>query len=72
MPSGLRLPQTPLEAPDPVQPPLVPVIPLVSATQAQSQREFLFAHFRVTWKANQAEESGLGAGRCLERDQSWR
>ena len=35
--------------PWPCATPLVPVIPLLSATQARNQRELLFAHFRVMW-----------------------
>lgn len=65
-PSGLRLPQTSLEAPDPVQPPLVPVIPLVSATQAQSQRELPFAHFRITWQSSSGRRVRAG-GRIVLR-----
>ena len=68
-PSGLRLPQTPLETPGPVQPPWRLSPPSSLLPKPGTRGSFYLPTSGSSGKANQAEESGLGAGWCLERDQ---
>ena len=68
-PSGLRFLQTPLESPGPVQPPWCLSSPSSLLPKPGTRGSFYLPISGSCGKANQAEESGLGAGWCLERDQ---
>ena len=58
--------------PWPCATPLAPVTPSSLLPKPGTRGSFYLPTSGSSGKANQAEESGLGAGWCLERDQKWR